>query len=232
MKKVIKQQLPIQSYKLIDSYSLGDSDYLVCENCGKAIKNIGVVQGSDGKTYHVGMDCAETLTGIGEMDIEYYSQGFVQAKSLRAKIRKYQKQGGILYSIIPPYEKNGMIEVGVKKIEEPDCMGDYYFYESFTKEFISKYMPELKNITLYNPTFKSIPEECFLELDKTKYNFKYEVKTHEKYGYKYAWASIWKNGNMLYEGSNGGTDEKSCLIECVRLYNKAEFNSGLINVEF
>ena len=51
---------------LKESYYAGaeTTDYITCENCGKLIKNIAVVQDETGKTCHIGVDCAATLTNI------------------------------------------------------------------------------------------------------------------------------------------------------------------------
>lgn len=58
-----------QSYSYIESMYCGKfSDGLgggQCENCGMAITNIAIVEGSNDKIrYSIGLDCASTLTGI------------------------------------------------------------------------------------------------------------------------------------------------------------------------
>ena len=72
-KKVTRRNLPINTtYKLIDSYYTGGilDNPMTCQNCGKPIANIGVVQDASGKKFDVGMDCAETLSGI-DNSMEY-----------------------------------------------------------------------------------------------------------------------------------------------------------------
>lgn len=57
-----------QSYTLESCEWLGGMDFFgfsCCDNCGKIISNVANVVGSeDKKTYHIGIDCAEVLTGI------------------------------------------------------------------------------------------------------------------------------------------------------------------------
>ena len=60
-----------------------------CENCGNAILNIAIVEGSDDKNqYRIGLDCAATLTGI-------LPNAIAEAKKKlrnRAKFLKFVKQ--------------------------------------------------------------------------------------------------------------------------------------------
>ena len=232
-KKFIKHNLPVDNYQIVDTYSLGEDDYLVCDNCGKVIKNIAVVQNSKGKRYCVGMDCAETLSGITEVDIDFWNSDFVRAKSIRAKVRKYTKQGGIVR--VQNLMNTNRIFVDIMKIENPTCLGDYYTYEEVGEEFLKKFLPELAKIAKVNYDYKPINEKSFkLNDDDTYggYSFKYRIMQDDEYGCKYAYAEIYgngvrENGVLLATGENAGRDIESCIVECARLYNRVEFNKGL-----
>ena len=63
-----------QNYKIIDCEYRGkfidNFDALQCENCGLLITNIAIVEGSiDNVKYHIGLDCASTLTSINACEI-------------------------------------------------------------------------------------------------------------------------------------------------------------------
>lgn len=225
-KKYIKYSLPADKYEIVDTFSLGEDDYITCDNCGKVIKNIAVVQNSKGKRYCVGMDCAETLSGITQDDIDYWNDSFVRAKSIRTKIRKYTKKGAIIRVQNMMGKKN--IYVDILKVENPECLGDYYSYEEVSADFLKKYLPELAKIAKVN--FDFIPaKECSFYLVNSMYDgylFKKEIRTLE-YNCKYAYAEIYKDGELLASGSNGGNDESALMDACLRLYNKVEFEKGL-----
>lgn len=141
-KKFIKHNLPVEKYEIIETYSLSESDYIVCDNCGKVIRNIAVVQDSHGKRYNVGLDCAETLSGIDEYDIMYWSDNFNRSKSIRAKIRNVSKK----YNITPVVENF----IG-EKTPRIILSGDGFFWtEAETEEFLKKYLPELAMIARVN----------------------------------------------------------------------------------
>jgi hypothetical protein len=97
-KKHIQRNLPIDtSYKLIESYySSIEESGCSCDNCGRLISNIAVVQDTKrGVQYNVGMDCAGTLTGIkGDFNYEWLHKiYFNEAKSARAAVMKMIKRG-------------------------------------------------------------------------------------------------------------------------------------------
>ena len=77
-----------QTYKLVDSYYLGgleSIDFTQCENCGLAIANVATVLGSvDNVKYHIGIDCASTLTSINACEI-------AEAKKKLAKQARFVK---------------------------------------------------------------------------------------------------------------------------------------------
>lgn len=228
-KRIIRQQLPIDIYEIVDTFSLGEDDYSVCDNCGKVIKNIAVVKNSKGKLFNVGMDCAETLSGITEDDIFFWNSDFKQAKGIRARINKYKKQGAII-KVQNTYYDVEHIEVMILKTEDPEVLGDYYWRQDISEEYLKKYLPELYKIAMVNRDFVKVDNNSFaLNQGNTYdgYTFKYELKQDDDYPFKYAYAEIYRNGKLLRTGSNGGRDIDSCLTECARLYNKEKFNAGL-----
>ena len=93
-KKIIQRNIPInQQYEIIETfYSSIEDSATCCDNCGKLIANICVIKGKDdGKVYHIGMDCADSLTSIkNELLFEKYN--FDAAKSARAYILKAIKR--------------------------------------------------------------------------------------------------------------------------------------------
>lgn len=230
MKKFIKHELPVDNYEIINTYSLSADNYITCDNCGKVIKNIAVIKNSKGQTFNVGLDCAETLSGIDDYDIAYWSNNFNIAKSIRAKVRKFQKQGGILRVQNSYWDLNNVNIELLRKLE-PERSGDYFMREELTFDFIKKYLPEFSKMAKVNTHFTPVPKSDYVLFKNGKfggYTFKYELKNNKKYNFIYAYAEIWKDGQLISCASNGGRDEKSCLIECVNLYNKVSFENGLI----
>ncbi len=95
-KKIVQRNLPLnETYTLIDSHYAGAENYEVCDNCNKPITNIAHIKNSKNKDFHVGLDCASTLTGIGDNPylLREHEDFFKQSASLRAKILKKLKEG-------------------------------------------------------------------------------------------------------------------------------------------
>lgn len=221
-KKFIKHNLPADKYEIVDTFSLSEGDYIVCDNCGKVIRNVAVVKDSHGNRYNVGLDCAETLSGIDEYDIIFWSDNFNRAKSIRAKIRSAKKK----YNISPVVENF----IGEKTLHVKLSGNGYYWSEDVTEDFLQKYLPELAKIAKVNYEYKPVDEDGFCVDNGGKigrFTFYYELKTKEKWNYKYAYAEIWKDGQKIASGSNGGNNIAACMIECARMYNRAMFEAGL-----
>lgn len=95
---MIQRNLPLDvSYELIDSYYNGGIEAGAgecCQNCGRYISNVAIVKSVHG-SFHIGMDCAETLTGIkNSFCLEYQHKArFAQAKQARATLLKMKKEG-------------------------------------------------------------------------------------------------------------------------------------------
>lgn len=96
-KKLIQRALPFnQSYTLLETFYVSIEDGgNCCENCGRPISNIAKVIGdSDKLIRYIGMDCAETLTGINDsLDFNFTAKAAFQAgKTARAAITKLLKK--------------------------------------------------------------------------------------------------------------------------------------------
>ena len=227
-KKYIQRELPADRYKLVDSYSLGEGDYITCENCGKVIRNIGIVEDSKGRRFCVGLDCAATLSGISEWDIEYYNQGFNVAKSIRAKIRRETKKGANIVVRNYYYTKAGQVEIVAETTK--GTRTSRWTLETVTTDFLKKYLPELAKVARVNTgNFQKLNDREFKINNGDTFNgytFRYEVRRNE-YGTLYAYAEIMQNGQVLKTGSNGGDTLDSCQTECARLYNDVAFAAGM-----
>ena len=64
MQKRIIGRLPVNvRYTVIDTaYKAKDAiDFSVCDNCGKIISNIAIIENEQNQRYSVGLDCASTM---------------------------------------------------------------------------------------------------------------------------------------------------------------------------
>lgn len=89
---------PSLKYKIISiSYNkIEDSIGFCCDNCNRLISNIAKIEDNKGSIFHVGMDCAKTLSNGGK-NIDYWElmmaeYAFEEGKALRAKIQKFNKK--------------------------------------------------------------------------------------------------------------------------------------------
>ena len=139
VKKVIRRNLPInKEYKLIDSFYTGGltENPMTCENCGRPIANVAVLQDEDNKTYDVGMDCAETLSSIkNSSEFMVVGNNFKEATAIRNKIKKSIKDGG---SIEAENVYWGAVYVNAKKD------GRFLSNIGIPKSFFNKYLPDFK----------------------------------------------------------------------------------------
>lgn len=240
--KIIKRNLPIDTYKIIGTTSYEDG--IICDNCGKLIKNIAIVQRPNGYTYYVGLDCAATLSGIKQEDIDFWNEPFNQAKRIRAAIRKYQKVGGYLY-VGNKYYNTEQIEISLTKKPNPTILGDYYCHFYVTEDFIQNYLPELVNICKVNKNFTALKEDEIIVNNSgdtyNGYTFYFGIKTNvtkkiimdKEYEFStdIAYAEMWKDGIKVAEGTNGGKNIAACQKECVRIYNQYTFAIGQKKLE-
>ena len=182
-KKAIRRNLPFDKYRIVESFY--SADYCTCDNCNKVLKNVAVIQNSKSETFHVGLDCAKTLSGITDFDIDSHENSFECAKRIRSKVNKAIKLGGIL-SVQNSYWSND-IEISVTKVEHADAPIDYYVREYVSSvDFLKKYLPEYAAIAKVNFDFNMIDknERIITEsnLNYKQYSFTYKYNT-SKYGY-------------------------------------------------
>jgi hypothetical protein len=97
------------TYQILDSYYTGEGNGTICQNCGRYITNVAIIKSSKGVSYCVGMDCAETLSGISnDFTFEYvHKANFNTAKQIYSALKRLIKKAnekGISYSIL--YKKD------------------------------------------------------------------------------------------------------------------------------
>lgn len=226
-KKAIRRNLPFDKYRIVESFY--SPDYCTCDNCNKVLKNVAVIQNSKDAKFYVGLDCAKSLSGITEMDIEKHESSFECAKRIRAKVNKAIKLGGIL-SVQNSYWSND-IEISVTKGAYSEASIGYYVRETVSNvEFLKKYLPEYSKIAKVNLNFNMIDknERIITEnnLNYKSYTFSYKYNTSQ-YGYITVEVCIYDSGKLLASGGNGGSNFDAVNTEATRLYNKVEFNKGL-----
>lgn len=135
-KKVIRRNLPInKEYNLIDSFYTGGilENPMSCDNCNKPIANVAVIEDEDGKKFHVGMDCAETLASIKHsMQFNQAAHDFSEAAAIRTKVRNAMKKNpNARLSVENNYL--GTISMSVSGV----------FSGTYPKEFFLKHLPDL-----------------------------------------------------------------------------------------
>lgn len=147
MKNLIRRNLPInENYKLIDSFYTGTDNGIFCENCGKYITNVGVIETDNKKAYHVGIDCAKTLTNIE--GLQGAEMNFAESKAIRAKVNKAKKEGKQITVENTIY---GEIRVTIND----------FTAASVTPEFCKKYLPDFYT-NISNPEkngFTALPQD-------------------------------------------------------------------------
>lgn len=230
MKKVIRRELPFDKYKIAETFST--EEYCICENCGKAIKNIAIIEDSKGERFNVGLDCAATLAGITDFDILMAETKFNEAKRIRSKMNKAKKNNAFIFVQNHYWSKD--IEVIAAKNECPECLGDYLVCEKVSLDFLKNYLPEYYKITKVNFDFKQVDKDEQIitegDLQYTEYFFKYSYPV-SIFGNKHCQVEMYdNNNNLLCSGSNGGSDFYAVNCEAIRLYNRYEFNKGLKNI--
>lgn len=87
MKKIIGK-LPVNvKYNVVNiDYKPKDAiDYTICDNCGKIISNIAIMEDEDKKRFSVGLDCASTMQLYQNNEIF----NLIQAKKELARRAKF-----------------------------------------------------------------------------------------------------------------------------------------------
>ncbi|MDP2720534.1 MAG: hypothetical protein Q8O75_01145 [bacterium] len=94
-KDVRRYNLPLDhKYSLISieyTGSLLDGGGSACENCGKLIVNIATVRTEENKIYHIGTDCAETLSFTDHNDFWKVREAQARHAKLMGYARKVKK---------------------------------------------------------------------------------------------------------------------------------------------
>ena len=142
--KVIRRNLPINTtYKLIDSFYTGGvmDNPMSCQNCGKLIANVGVIQNKEGQKFDVGMDCAATLSGIKDtLEYDQNMNNFNEATGIRNKIRNSKKKNPNGTLILKNLCSG---EVSIEMTDESDRP---LFRNYLPYTFVKKYLPDLEKL--------------------------------------------------------------------------------------
>lgn len=134
-KKVIRRNLPHNTtYNIVGShYSL---EQTLCANCGAVISHIAVVQDKNDDKFHVGLDCASTLSGIsGTDELEDTQYLFKKMKKMRIDINREMKGG--CSSLKVEYTIHGVYVLILSQT------GGIRFRKTISENFTKKYLPEL-----------------------------------------------------------------------------------------
>lgn len=156
-KSIIQRNLPTDvEYELIESYymSMENGGGEICQNCGRFITNVAIVQSKYG-SFHIGMDCAATLTGIKDsFSFEYeHKARFNQAKQARTTLLKAIKNGATDLKLKTFADTNNFFkEIGSGmydyQVSENSGAHNWKQYPALTW---SKYvLPMIKEIALIN----------------------------------------------------------------------------------
>jgi len=122
-KKIIQRNLPLTDNYTLLSVTHG-TEANCCANCGKLITNIATIKNQNNQIMFVGLDCAETLTGIAKTEkFEMLKYQFNKV----SKFLSFAKDG-----IVTNYH-NFTIEA-VKNGKKVDCL--YNELQKFAPNFI------------------------------------------------------------------------------------------------
>jgi len=178
-KKVARRNLPLNTtYKIIDSFYTGGlfENPHICENCGKPIANVGVVENEKGEHFEVGMDCAKTLSGIDD-DLKFTDaeDDFKKANQIRQKINKAKKNESLNLKVeITSFKGNVVIEAINKKNNRYE-----FQIASEPQDFIEKYMPDVLKMVSnkekigYKPIYTKIKGFDFSKVQRKGNEFEY-----------------------------------------------------------
>ena len=234
--KVIKRNLPIQHYRILHSFY--SEDYCTCSNCNKVLKNVAVVEGDDKIQYSVGLDCAATLAGIKDHDIAYWDDAFKIAKQYRTKFikkcKEYGKENVRAYVFNTSNDRNKFIVVNWYKpnAEIFDCSDknsvETLMISDMSLENVSKFLPEIANICLYNEKPKRYDADK--DIDKVPesgkkmdgYTIEYGLEEYKNWKDHYhAYAKIYDGSKLIQSNGNGGNNIDSAKKELLRVLNSA-----------
>ena len=180
--QIKKYNLPLNvSYKIIETFTT--EDFVTCENCGKPLKNVAVVESSSNHKYYIGLDCAHTLQGITQDTIDYWNDEFNQAKQIRAKInRNRKKYDETEIHAFNTYDEMDKITIYCYSSNKGDNR-NFWFGETVTLDFCKRMLPEIFKIAKINTTYRPIDpkkETLFDENHLTFKNYVFDVKMKGK----------------------------------------------------
>ncbi len=205
-KKALRHNLPHDTkYTIIETYSLGEDDFTSCMNCNKAIKHVAIVENTEGKQYHIGMECAKTLIGLGleEWEIEKARTPFNEAKTFLAKVNRHKKKyPNFRMSFYHDRERGNLM----LQMYENQHISSNLGWQTFSIDFVKKYLPNIaKTINInYDSEILDYDKNEYFSFDKRSYqNFTIdiEVETFTKEQNNYTKAkyniNIFADGNLI-----------------------------------
>ena len=86
------------TYSIVGSFYTGGIEgegYDICANCNMHISRIAVIKDENNKKFHVGFDCAATLSGIKDTDCSSQLELFKLGTSIRTSILNALKRSSI-----------------------------------------------------------------------------------------------------------------------------------------
>lgn len=88
------------TYKLVRAFHTGGIENGVpCQNCGKLLSHVAVVESAAGQSFQVGMDCAATLSTVNPFEFDRATDAFNAGKKVRAALLKGAKTYGERYGV-------------------------------------------------------------------------------------------------------------------------------------
>lgn len=227
--KVIKRNLPIQGYEIVDGYSLGE-DKIPCDNCNRLLTNVVTVKGQNGDIYNVGTDCAATLSGISQDDIDFWNDSFKQSKNIRSKLNKWCKQVGSKdYYFVVEYMDWGETRIVTYWKDKSDKYASFIVGNDISslKDFV-KYCPDLAKKTFINPKIEPyISDRDYDKAPKESGGYLGDYKVEYNYENGHCTATIYKNGKKLSQFSNYLYGKDPTDIELEKAFRKAAITAYL-----
>lgn len=101
-RKPAQRNLPHNtSYKFLHAFATGGVENgCPCDNCGKLLAQVAVIESAEGKQYQVGLDCAATLATVDPYEFEPAEHLFKEAKKTRGYLTKDLKAYGAAYAVV------------------------------------------------------------------------------------------------------------------------------------
>jgi hypothetical protein len=145
---MIQRNLPLdKTYSIVSSRHAGMEEGICCDNCNKPISNIAHIKDSDDNHYNVGLDCAETLSGIKD-DFQFnfvHKSAFDVARALRKK----------LLGQIKKYHVDGLSKISITARQFETNKGNEYIVETYChyptgrRDYLSYSFHDVENYNNY-----------------------------------------------------------------------------------